>query len=414
MRLPTAKILLALTTMAAGLVVSAGPAFTTPASAAGSPVTVAFIASLTGLASSQYGNAQQGFLARVALQNARGGVNGHRINTIVIDDGTNPSNVATGVQEAVSKGVIGIVADSALFFSGAKYAQQAGVPVTGAYNDGPEWGEQPYTNMFASDRGSVDPKYPVNTLIGKLVKKFGGTVIGSYGYGISPSSASAAVDAAQSFKVAGGRIGVLDTSLPFGTLNFTTVGLVAKQKGVDALVPSMDDNSNFALTTAAQQAGARLKAVIFPTGYEPRIIHDPVWRTLQGDYFEAAFRPFSLPNAGTLQMAAALQRYAGFTPGQFPTYAQYQGWLGADLMIRGLQGAGANPTHQSVIKALRAIKGYNGNGLLPITIDYSTVFGKDLPTCIWVLRATPQGFAPVSPNAFCGSDVPGTTTVQGS
>ncbi len=37
------------------------------------------------------------------------------------------------------------------------------MPVTGTYDDGPEWGTQPYTNMFASDEGSVDPKYPVNT-----------------------------------------------------------------------------------------------------------------------------------------------------------------------------------------------------------------------------------------------------------
>ena len=53
-------------------------------------------------------------------------------------------------------------------FLAAKYPQQAGVPVTGTYDDGPEWGTQPYTNMFASDEGSVNPKYPVNTQIGEL------------------------------------------------------------------------------------------------------------------------------------------------------------------------------------------------------------------------------------------------------
>ena len=36
--------------------------------------------------------------------------------------------------------------------------------MTGGSFDGPEWGTQPYTNMFASDTGSIDPKYPVNTL----------------------------------------------------------------------------------------------------------------------------------------------------------------------------------------------------------------------------------------------------------
>ena len=40
-----------------------------------------------------------------------------------------------------------------------------------------------------------------------------------------------------------------------------------------------------------------------------------------------------------------------------------------------------------MIKSLRSIKNYNGNGLLPININHSTVFGYDLPRCAWVLRA---------------------------
>ena len=63
--------------------------------------------------------------------------------------------------------------------------------------DGPEWGQQPYTNMFAADNGSVDPKYPVNTLLGNFMKQHGGTVLGSYGYSISPSSSRAAIGTAR-------------------------------------------------------------------------------------------------------------------------------------------------------------------------------------------------------------------------
>ncbi len=109
------------------------------------------------------------------MQNAEGGVNGHKLVPLVIDDQTNPSLIATAVQSAISKGAFGIVSQSPLFFPAAKYPQQAGVPVTGSYDDGPEWGTQPYTNMFASDNGSVDPKYPVNTQIGDFLKQHGGT-----------------------------------------------------------------------------------------------------------------------------------------------------------------------------------------------------------------------------------------------
>jgi branched-chain amino acid transport system substrate-binding protein len=164
-----------------------------PAAAAPAPITIAFVTDLTGPGASENATAPAGFKARIALQNAQGGVNGHKIVPLVIDDQTSPTLIVTAVQNAISKGAFGIVSESPLFFEAAKYPQQAGVPVTGTYNDGPEWGQQPYTNMFASDLGSVDPKYPVNTLIAGFLKSHGGTVIGTYGYGVSPSSSRSAI-----------------------------------------------------------------------------------------------------------------------------------------------------------------------------------------------------------------------------
>ena len=117
-----------------------------------------------------------------------GGVNGHKLVPLVIDDQTSPTVIATALQDALSKGAFGIVSQSPLFFLADKIPNQQGVPVTGSYDDGPEWGTQPFTNMFASDHGSTNPKSPVNTLVGSFLKSHGGTVLGTYGYGISPSS----------------------------------------------------------------------------------------------------------------------------------------------------------------------------------------------------------------------------------
>ena len=332
----------------------------------------------------------------------------------MIDDQTNPSNISTVVQEADSK-AFGIVSQSPLMFLAAKYPNQAGVPVTGTYDDGPEWGTQPYTNMFASDEGSVNPKYPVNTQIGNFLKAHGGTVLASYGYGVSPSSSRAAIATADSFKHAGGKVGVLDTTVPFGSVAFTPEALVAKQKGVNAMVPAMDANSNYALAEALKQSGVKLKATLFATGYQPDVINSPAWPTLQGDYFLSLFRPWSLPNAGTQQMQAAMEKYAHFTTSQFPNLGQYEAWAGADLMIKGLQMAGPNPTRAAVIKDLRGLKSYNVNGLLPQSINYSTIFGKDLPKqCTWVMQAGKTGFTAVSSQPICGTDIPGTSTATSS
>ena len=330
----------------------------------------------------------------------------------MLDDQTNPSQIATAVQEADTK-AFSIVSNSPLFFLGAKYPQQQGIPVTGSYDDGPEWGTQPYTNMFASDEGSVDPKYPVSTLYGKFMKSKGATVLGSFGYGISPTSTRAAIGAADSFERFGGKVGLLNTTIPFGSVAFTSIALTAKQNHVDAIFPAMDGNSNYALQQALEQGGTKPKVSLFATGYEPGVINSPAWDALQGTYWISLYRPWSLPNAGTQQMQAAMEKYAHFTKSQFPTPAQYEAWAGVDLMIKGLQMAGPNPSHAAVIKDFRGLKSYDANGLLPNPINYSTIFGHDLAKgCVWILKAGKTGFTPTSSQPFCGSDIPGTTTAS--
>ena len=404
----------ALLALTAGLPTAFVTATAAPAAASPAPITIAYVTSVTGPGGSEDGTSPGAFKARIALQNAEGGVNGHKLVPLVIDDQTSPSQIATAVQEADSK-AFGIVSQSPLFFLAAKYPQQQGIPVTGSYSDGPEWGQQPYTNMFAADVGSLDPKYPVTTLAGNFLKAHGATVLGTYGYGISPSSSRAAIQTADSFKHAGGKVGVLNTTVPFGGVSFTSDALVAKQNHVDALVPEMDNNSNFALAEALQQTGVTLKAAMFATGYQPDVIHSAAWSAVQGDYFYSLFRPWSLPNAGTKQMQAAMEKYDGYSKSDFPSFSEYEAWLGADLMIKGLQLAGQNPTHASVIKALRGVKSYNGNGLLPQSWNYSTDFGHDdAKSCSWFVQATKTGFVPVSSQPTCGTDIPGTATANAS
>jgi len=388
---------------------------TAGASASGSPITIAMISSLTGQGASEFSIAPVGFNARIALQNAEGGVNGHKLSGIVLDDQTSPTGISTAVQDAISKGAFGLVSTSPLFFLAAKIPNQQGIPVTGGFFDGPEWGTTPYnTNMFAADVGSVNPAYPVNTGIGAFMHSHGGTVVCSYGYSISPSSSRSAVGTVDSFVHAGGKEGVLDTSLQFGGVEMTTPALVAKQKGCNAFYAGLDDNSNVALAGALRAAGVKPKVMVFPTGYEPSLVNSPAWNTVQGGYFDTTFHPFQLPNAGTEQMQAALEKYEHFKSSQFPSFSQYESWLGADLMIKGLQAAGNNPTRAGVEHALRNLTNYTGNGLLATPINFSTIFGHDpAKSCGWYMIAEKHGFVPASSQPFCGTDLPNTTTVSG-
>ena len=327
----------ALLALVAGVPTALDAATSNPAGAATSaaPITIAYITSITGPGGSEDSTSPGAFKARLDMQNAEGGVNGHKLVPLIIDDQTSPSAIATAVQEADSK-AFAIVSQSPLFFLAAKYPQQQGIPVTGSYSDGPEWGQQPYTNMFAADVGSLNPKYPVTTLAGNFLKQHGATVLGTYGYGISPSSSRAAIQTADSFKHAGGKVGVLNTSVPFGGVTFTSDALVAKQDHVDALAPEMDNNSNFALAEALQQSGVKLKAALFATGYQPSVINSPAWSALQGGYFYSLFRPWSLPDAATKQMQAAMEKYDGYSKTRLSLLQRIRGVVG-----RGPHGQGS-------------------------------------------------------------------------
>ena len=99
------------------------------AGASWSPITIAMISSLTGQGASQFSQSAVGFNARIAMQNAQGGVNGHQLTGIVIDDQTSPSGISTAVQDALSKGALGLVSTSPLFggwtSGGRRFVQRA-------------------------------------------------------------------------------------------------------------------------------------------------------------------------------------------------------------------------------------------------------------------------------------------------
>ena len=376
--------------------------------ATGSPIKIALIASVTGQAAAQFAESAQGFNAAIGAINAAGGANGHKLIGTVYDDQTNPSTISTQIQKAISDGNVGIVNDSPLFFLGAKYAAQANIPVTGGSFDGYEWGTPGFENMFASDNGSVDPTAPPSTGLGAFMKAHGGTTIGAWGYQISPSSLQAANNAVWSALAVGMKKGVLNTTVPFGSVDFTTAGLAAKQAGVDAVEGTMDVNSGVALTTALKQAGVNVKVNVFAAGYDPAIIGTPAWSDVQGAYFSTAFRPVSVPNAATAALTSALAKYANRPASKFPNFAIYQSYLGVELMAEGITRAAATPTSAGIIKALRSYTDWTGVGLIPYTVNFATDFGKaQNPQCAWYLQATKNGFTPVSSKPFCGAIIAG-------
>jgi branched-chain amino acid transport system substrate-binding protein len=203
--------------------------------------------------------------------------------------------------------------------------------------------------------------------------------------------------------------GYLDTSIPFGSVATGPIALSMKQAGVDSSYLPMDNNTNFALVTAAKQAGVNLKVAVSATGYGESLLSQPsAVQAANGSYFGLQFAPVELQTAATKNFQSALAQYAHFTG--VPGFDYYEGWLSADLLIKGLEVAGTNPTRQSFESGLHGVTSYDGGGLLGTPQNFSlSVFGQLPQTqCSYYVRLQGTTFVPVPADGkpFCGQLIP--------
>ncbi len=400
-----------LTTVASVIVTLMGvPSWAEPSRVARSPISVGLITSLSGPAEPQFVGNLQGAQARIDLQNAEGGVNGHKINLISADDQTSFQGASTAMSELVNLRRVFAVIDLSDFTASAyKIAQQAGVPVVGFPSDGPEWGQRPNTNMISTS-GNVPPTGIggiVNTLYPNVAKLLGAKNMAV----LALAGEAASIEGAQSFikaaKVDGLKVGYTNFTIPIGTVDVTSLVLSMKQAGVDGFDSGLLVNTNFAILTAAHQAGLKLVAPVMPTGYGQQLLDQPsAIQAAQGAVFTVLQRPVNEPNAATRQEQAAFAKYEHFTG--VPEIGWTEGWISADLLIQALKHAGPDPTQASFLRAAHNLKGYDAEGLLPYPIDLSLKdFGKPpAKECSYFERLEGAKFVPLNGGRpVCGQTV---------
>jgi branched-chain amino acid transport system substrate-binding protein len=364
------------------------------------------ITSETGGASPEYTGIIPSAQARIDQINAAGGINGRKIKMISLDDTSSPTGNGSAAQRLIADGVFGIMDASAFAFGAVKVMNSAGIPVTGGAFDGPEWGTKPFTNMFAYTQ-PLDPKDPQYTTLVNFTKSLGGTKTASVGYGVSPSSSASATGWIFAGNYVGMTKGYLNTSLPFGSVDVTAIALSIKNSGADNLWMPLDENTNFAIINATKQAGAPLKVIISATGYGQALLDDKTAvQTAQGVYFLPAGQPVENNDPATTNFTGALKTYANYSG--LPDFSWYTGWLSADLMIYGLQGAGQNPTRTTFMNYLHSVSKYTAGGMVPGANLTLAAFGTALPTaCEWMTKLVGNQFQPENNGQLiCGNLIP--------
>jgi branched-chain amino acid transport system substrate-binding protein len=375
-------------TSAAGSAASTGSASTASggggagntASATGvtaNSVTVGLVTSQTGPEAAQFNGAMQGATARFDVQNAQGGVNGRTLKLVTEDDESTPTSAQTAVDVLVSqKHVFGVMSVSGVTATAFKLPQQQGIPVVGAAVDGPEWGQQPNTNMFSVEGNEGPTGLAISTEIPNLMKLAGATNVASLGNGNEPASQLVAKAFVTGAQADGLKVGYQNYSIPIGSVDMTSAALAMKQQHIDGFYAPMIETTLFALLTDLQQENLPQKAAVLATGYGQEIFSQPSALSAgQGALYDVLQLPFEAKTPATMAEQAAFAKYEHYTG--LPNLNWSFGWLSADLFIRGLQAAGQNPTRKSFIDGLHGVTDWNGGNLLPTNVDLSLAnFGK--------------------------------------
>jgi branched-chain amino acid transport system substrate-binding protein len=344
----------------------------------------------------------------VDVQNAQGGVDGRQLRIVTADTTSSAAGAQAAAQELVQqKHVFAIAVNSAFTYGAARYLNQQGIPVTGEAYDGPEWGQQPNTNMFSAI--ASDPQDPAYTTLGQFLKTIGAKRYAGFAYADSPSSENGVKDSEKSVETAGLSNVYDDLAVPFGTVNYTAEVLQLKSANVDVFECSCVESSDIALATAVKQGGSTAKG-LFDTGYAQLTLDQPsALAAAQGQYFVTSTVPFEYNTAPTTNFLAALKKYDTSYKGGIPAYGDIVSWVAMDLMIKGLEQGGTNLTRSSFMQGLRQVSSYDADGLLPSSVNFAlSDFGTAPATeCTYWMQLQGNKFVPLKPTSkFCGTLIP--------
>ena len=349
-------------------------------------IKIGYISSQTGPAAATHKNAHKSCQARVGAQNAQGGVNGRKLDVTYLDDKF--SDNLTAAQNLVqNENVFAVIDNSAAAYLAYRYLKENTGGMLGGGFDGTYYYDKGNENIISGlGNGSPVPGLTYDTVT-KVMKQMGATKVAAGGYGVSPSS-SAAAKATQSYgaKAVGLKSGYLNTTLPFGGTDVGPVVLGIKNSGSDGLYLPLDSDTNFAIVQQLQQNNVTMKSNVLATGYSQDLLDQPIVNTIQPNtVMFTTYRPVELGGAAIKEFRANLKKYAGLTG--VPDYGTYTGYIMCDMMIRGLEAAGKNPTRQGFYDAIRGLDGgkYKAAGLTckPLTLAKAD-FGKlDPTTCSW-------------------------------
>ncbi|MFI1396454.1 ABC transporter substrate-binding protein [Streptomyces sp. NPDC020681] len=370
-----------------------GASPTSPArSNAAEPIRVGVIASATSpVGGAAFTGPGEGAKAYFDALNAKGGVDGRRIEVITCDDGGS----GVGNNECVHKlvderKVFALVATAALDYAGAPLVSKAGVPDIGGQPIGPAYDTYPHLYGIY---GSLAPRNGTTGWGGTL---YGGTEVYRYFKTTQGARTAAVVSYNQASSAAYARLitdglkaegyRVVAEQVDFALPNFRAVAADIKQQGADLVFDAMDTHGNAQLCEAMDAVGARVTAKVTNVqNWSSSVARDfkdasacrnALWVTGSSRNYEATDQP-----------AVRAFRDAMKAKGGELSQWQLEGWAAAMWFTDAVKSCTADLTRACVERFVSRSEPYTADGLLlPVRYERLAEPPKTRNTCLSVAR----------------------------
>ncbi|MEU0027697.1 ABC transporter substrate-binding protein [Streptomyces sp. NPDC006335] len=357
------------------------------------PIRVGILTSATSpVGGSAFTGPRDGAKAYFERLNARGGLDGRRVEVRECDDGGSGVGNNTCVHRLIDEDkVVALVATTALDYAGASRVSHARVPDIGGQPIGAAYDTWPHLYGIY---GSLAPRDGTTGWDGK---QYGGTEVYRYFKREHGARTAAVVSYNQAASAAYARLveqglraegyKVVTEQVDFALPNFRAVAADLKEQGADLVFDAVDGHGNARLCEAMDAAGVEVTAKVtnvqnwtstVPDDYEdaPRC-RNALWATGSSRNFE---------DTGN----AAVREFRDATKG-LRTHSQWQleGWAAAMWFTDAAKSCAPEGVTRACVDAYvnRGGRDYTADGLLvPVRFERLAEPPKSRRTCLSVAR----------------------------
>ncbi|AVH59567.1 MULTISPECIES: ABC transporter substrate-binding protein [Streptomyces] len=356
------------------------------------PIRVGIITSATSpVGGSAFTGPRDGAKAYFDRLNARGGIDGRRVEVRLCDDGGSGVGNNECVHQLVDEDkVVALVATTALDYAGASRVSHARVPDIGGQPIGPAYDTYPHLYGIY---GSLSPRAGTPGWDGKL---YGGTEVYRYFKRVRGARTAAVVSYNQSASAAYARLvtqgleaegyKVVTEQVDFALPNFRAAAADLKEQGADLVFDAIDTHGNARLCEAMDDVGAEVIA---------KVTNVQNWTsTVPEDYAGAPHCRNALWATGASRnyedtSDAAVRAFRDATKG-LKTHSQWQleGWAAARWFSDAAKScARTGVTRACVDDFMNRGEPYTAGGLLlPVTYQRLAEPPKTRRACLSVAR----------------------------